>query len=146
VPVILLVVGLALAAFGVFRIVGGDSKVSELEDERDALRAEQTALVQDQESIERAASKADAALGKFIDSAETVQEEYEAAVTVNTLVIQTFNSGGTPNSSDVADVKSANEELGESVDDASAALSVASNTLSELEETTKSAPASAGGE
>lgn len=142
--VVLIVVGIGLGVFGVIRIAAGDSKVGELEDELSALQAQRAELVSDTKSVEAAVSNADEAVSGFINSAETVEEEWSAVVVAGNFALEAIEAGETP-SAELTAVASLIEELGESVDNASEGLATLRGASSELEDAMKAAQASAGG-
>ena len=138
-PVVLIVLGLALAVFGIVRIAGGDSEVGKLEDQRDSLKAEQETLTADQSAIEKDGQETEGALGDFIEGAETVGERWEAAVAANNRVVTALTSGGGPSGSELQEGSAANAALRKSVDQAERLLGELREPLAELEESISAA-------
>lgn len=133
-PILVLLLGLGLAAFGIVRIARGDSEVGRLESERDTLLAQQARLLGARADIERSGRKADSAMSDFIEGAERAAERWEAAVASNNRVLRPFLSGSPPTPQASREVRAANRRLRDSVDRAGALLGEAQQALAELED------------
>lgn len=146
-PIAILLIGLALGAFGVLQIVSGDSEVGKLEDELASLQAQTAAVEDDSEAVKSAWRKDDSAFGAFTSKGVLrVGTAWNRAVATGNEALEAFNAGGTPSVAAIKKTESANNVLGRRIEKASQLLSAAAEANSELKDALQAADASAGEE
>ena len=149
--VVILALGLGLSAFGIIRIVGGDSEVARLEDDLSSLQAEQSDLESETAALEEAVGAADDSLTAFVDSVEKSAGKWGAMrgelKPLKTRVESATSQAEVQSAARTfqRDLKQAAEPLEESIKQTERSLSLSRKAVSELEAAVETASAESAG-
>ena len=145
--VVILALGLGLSAFGVVRILAGDSEVTRLENELSSLEAEQSDLEGETAVLKEAAAAADDSLQAFVDSVEASAGKWGAMRgDLNTLVTATDSATTQAELQSASrafeqDLKQSAAGLEGSLKETERSLSLSREAVSELETAVETASA-----